>query len=121
MYIGDILCEHLDQPHHFCVDLHYALDGYYKTIIDTLVYKGYTCESIGLCSYPVPKYIHLKEFTSNTLRHTPPSIYKRKIQKNATLRYGVLTDIHVDFEYEENRTINCKAAGGCCRNDSGTP
>ena len=86
----------------------------------TVINSEEICNKMSFChDY---KYIEdlFSKYSFRVLKDTPPFVQHEIEPKKNPFKILVVTDIHIDFGYKENRSVSCKSAI-CCRDDSGLP
>ena len=99
------------------------IDKYGHVIIDsffTKYFSGYFfCEKIELCPVEVTKnYSNTEKYAERLINEKKEKQKtKEKPKENGEIKMLQITDLHIDFDYQENCSTVCLKPI-CCRNDS---
>jgi len=88
-----------------------------NNFIDRILYSPIFCSKFGFCSNPHISIDSDQKYISRILSDKPPIIRPPLSQNPHLVKFVVLTDLHIDYKYQENTESNCKFII-CCRNNA---
>ena len=91
----------------------------YDAIVDSSVNSTYACQRLAMCPYNTNNDT-LNPYVDDVLQDKPATNIPNASNSSSTYLVLHMTDLHIDFHYQEGSWAEC---GGyqCCRSDSGAP
>jgi len=114
----DIICKH-NVNSTICTDaVHSYIGEIYDNIVDPSVNSTYACQRLAMCPYTINNDT-LNPYVDDVLKDKPDTNIPTASNRS-TYQVLQMTDLHIDFHYQEGSWAQC---GGyqCCRADSGAP
>lgn len=121
-------------PIELAIDYCQRFDGYTKdvcaggvgemvTIVTSSLAKHYfdpewACSTLEFCDSPIYVRENFTEWQANVLKSKPVTPAPASTSETPTLRFGHVSDIHVDIYYQEGTNNNC-GLPVCCRSWNG--
>ncbi|MDR3549180.1 MAG: metallophosphoesterase [Candidatus Pacebacteria bacterium] len=87
------------------------------SVINYVKRYNVTCYELGICNKPRIVRQPLTQYQKKVLRDRPPRRYESAVEGTGTMKFAVITDIHIDPNYTQTKSTHCSSTV-CCRDDS---